>query len=231
MPSEHDKRYKFLFSHPLFVRRLLESFVKERFVHKLDFSTLEKVDKSFIGEDFKARESDLIWKINYRTSPIYIYLLLEFQSTVDKSMPLRFLRYLIELYQSLHVDTESGNYPAVFPILIYNGDRPWTAPLRSQDLIEDTIPAEYIPNFQYYPVIENEIPRQSLLKIKNALSAVFYAENTSPDELKKELDTFFSILENENIEAVRILVLWLNNYLWAPLKTWYFFHSQGGKIL
>ncbi|WP_319562674.1 Rpn family recombination-promoting nuclease/putative transposase [Marispirochaeta sp.] len=171
-------------------------------------------DRSSVTEDFKARESDLIWKITYKKSPIYIYLLLEFQSTVDKSMPLRFLRYITEFYQSLYVQTESGKYPAVFPILIYNGDDRWTAPVKSQDLIEDSIPAGYIPAFQYYPIIENEIPQQSLLKIKNALSAVFYAENSSPEELRKKLDTFFGILEGENIEAVKTLVHWLNDYLY-----------------
>ena len=129
-------------------------------------------------------------------------------------MPLRFLRYITEFYQSLHTLTESGKFPAVFPILIYNGDDRWTAPLTSQDLIEESIPSGYIPAFHYYPVIENEIPRQSLLKIKNALSAVLYAENSSPDVLKKELDTFFSILEGENIEAVKTLIHWLNNYLY-----------------
>ena len=39
--------------------------MKERFVHKLDFFTLEKVDKGFVTEDSKTRESDPIRKITY----------------------------------------------------------------------------------------------------------------------------------------------------------------------
>jgi predicted transposase/invertase (TIGR01784 family) len=127
-------------------------------------------------------------------------------------MPLRFLRYITEFYQSFHQTTESGRFPAVFPILIYNGDRRWTAPLNSQDLIEQSIPEKYIPSFQYYPVIENQIPKQSLAKIKNALSAVFYAENSSPEELEAEIDIFLSIITEEKLEAVQLLVQWLNNF-------------------
>ncbi|WP_020612171.1 Rpn family recombination-promoting nuclease/putative transposase [Sediminispirochaeta bajacaliforniensis] len=212
MAGEHDTRYKFLFSHPIFVQRLMEAFVKERFVRKLDFDSLERVDKSFITDDFKTRESDIIWKINYTDKPLYLFLLIEFQSTVDHSMPLRFLRYITEFYQSFHQTTDSGRFPAVFPILIYNGDRRWTASFNSRDLIEQSIPEKYIPSFQYYPVIENQIPKQSLAKIKNALSAVFYAENSSPEELEAEIDIFLSIITEEKLEAVQLLVQWLNNF-------------------
>jgi len=71
MAGEHDTRYKFLFSHPIFVQRLMESFVRERFVRKLDFDSLSRIDKSFVTEDFKTRESDIIWKINYTDKPLY----------------------------------------------------------------------------------------------------------------------------------------------------------------
>jgi predicted transposase/invertase (TIGR01784 family) len=52
MPQDHDRRYKYLFSHAGFVRRLLEGFVDEAFVADLDFETLERVDGEFIDADF-----------------------------------------------------------------------------------------------------------------------------------------------------------------------------------
>jgi hypothetical protein len=60
MPDFHDKRYRYLFSHPLFVQRLLTSFVDQPFVQHLDFSTLERVNASFVSPDFERRESDII---------------------------------------------------------------------------------------------------------------------------------------------------------------------------
>ena len=53
--AEDDSRYKMLFSHPLFVQRLLESFVQEPFTAGLDYSTLERVNASFVGEEFARR--------------------------------------------------------------------------------------------------------------------------------------------------------------------------------
>ena len=63
MPVNHDARYKRFFSNPILLRELLESFVNEAFIHDLDFSTLKRVDKSYVTEAFRERESDLIHEV------------------------------------------------------------------------------------------------------------------------------------------------------------------------
>jgi hypothetical protein len=115
MTSGHDKRYKKLFSHPGFMKRLLTFFVKEEFVEDLDLSSLRRVDTSFVTEDFREKESDIIYTVKFLDQDLYIFLLLEFQSTVDKTMPIRFVRYITELYESYQGTNASGKFPAVFP--------------------------------------------------------------------------------------------------------------------
>ena len=61
MSSEHDKRYKKLFSNTKILRELLETFVKEEFVNRLDFSTLTALNKSFVTSKYKTKECDLIF--------------------------------------------------------------------------------------------------------------------------------------------------------------------------
>ena len=110
---DHDRRYRYLFSHPGFVERLLTSFVDERFVDELDFSTLERVNASFVSEEFARREADVIWKLSFRGRPVYLFLLIEFQSSVDRWMALRFLRYVAEFYQSLVAEGQTPPLPSV----------------------------------------------------------------------------------------------------------------------
>ncbi|GKW50433.1 Rpn family recombination-promoting nuclease/putative transposase [Halomonas sp. NCCP-2165] len=43
MANHHDNSYKLLFSHPQMVKDLLQGFVKEAWVERLDFSTLQKI--------------------------------------------------------------------------------------------------------------------------------------------------------------------------------------------
>jgi len=115
------------------------------------------VDKSFVSDEFLKRESDIIYRVKMQEKDIYIYVLVEFQSTVDKTIPVRMLLYILQLYDQLIRSSQKGKLPAIFPILLYNGSKEWTIPYNIQGLIESSIPAKYIPSFQYYPVIENRI--------------------------------------------------------------------------
>ncbi|WP_135554378.1 Rpn family recombination-promoting nuclease/putative transposase [Paenibacillus cymbidii] len=64
---------------------------------------------------------------------IIFYLLMEFQSTVDMEMPYRLLLYQVEIWRYYLRNREekgpghSFALPAIVPIVLYNGERPWTA--------------------------------------------------------------------------------------------------------
>ena len=211
--DDHDRRYKYLFSHPGFVEGLLTSFVDEPFVRELDFSTLKRVNASFVSEEFARREADVIWKLAFRGRPIYLFLLIEFQSSVDQWMALRFLRYLAEFYQSLVAEGQTAPLPAVFPLLLYSGEPTWTAPRSVGELIQPEIPDAFIPQLAYYPILVNEIPEATLFRVRNAVSAVFYVENTDPEKLSETLDELMAILSDEAPEQFAVFGRWISNYL------------------
>jgi predicted transposase/invertase (TIGR01784 family) len=101
MPPTHDPSYKQIFSHPQMVRDLLRGFVKEDWVQDLDYDSLERVSGQYVSDDLRAREDDIVWRIRQRGQWIYIYLLLEFQSSVDPHMAVRLMTYLGLLYRDL----------------------------------------------------------------------------------------------------------------------------------
>jgi predicted transposase/invertase (TIGR01784 family) len=214
MANRHDARYKRFFSNPILLRELLVSFVPEDFVSELDFSTLRRVDKSFVTEEYRERESDLIHEVHYRDSIVYIFLLIEFQRNVDRLMALRFLRYICEFYQSLKLE-KNQKLPAVFPLLLYSGTRHWTAPLSIQDLIDDRgkIPGHYVPHFEYCVVDENRYSREVLMSVSNTVAALFLAEKTPGDRLSDIDRMLYTLVEGEESGAVRELLLWLRAVL------------------
>ena len=213
MKNFHDVGYKKLFSNPVYLEQLLTCFVEEDFIQELDFSTLERLDKSFITEEFKEKESDLIYKINFKEKPIYIFLLLEFQSTVDPYMALRFLRYICEFYQSFITDKKVKKLPAVFPLLLYNGEARWTAPQNINELIETSISSKYIPNFKYYKIAENEFSKEFLEHIHNAVSAIFYLENSDHETIIENIDKLRDYIKNEPNHVIDLFSNWLGHYI------------------
>ncbi len=167
-----------------------------------------------VTKRFKEKESDLIYSVNYKDSPMFIFLMTEFQSTVDKTMPLRFLRYIAEFYENLDRGSQQKHrLPPVLPILLYTGNARWTAPPNFQTMVEQSIPSKYIPHFEYFPILVNEIPAETLYNMKNAVSAVFYFENSRAEDLIATIDALFEIVKNEDNEVFKEFRLWFNDCL------------------
>lgn len=153
--NTHDSAYKLIFSHPKMVEDLLRGFVHEVWVGQLDYATLEKVGGSYVSDDLRSREDDIIWRVRTTGGWLYIYLLIEFQSRCDPWMALRVMVYTGLLYQDLVKNGAvgvAGKLPPVFPVVIYNGDGQWTAARDIAQLIEPLPPslAAYRPSHRYF---------------------------------------------------------------------------------
>ena len=205
----HDSGYKKLFSNRTIFRQLLETFVNQEWVHSLDFDKCEPLNKSFISEHYKETESDLIYKVQFHNREVYIYILIEFQSTVDPFMALRVLNYITNFYMDFLVNnTGVKKLPAVFPIVLYNGGPAWTAPVNLSALIEQPPPlGTFGLDFQYFLIAENQYSQEALLKIRNIVSTLFLAESHYDLEvLETELINLFS--SEGDKQAVSLFLNW-----------------------
>ena len=122
----YDAAYKLLFSFPEMVRDLLAGFVSDEWVAELDLSTLERWPASQVGDTLRERHQDRVWRVRYRDRWLYVLVLLEFQSTVDRTMAVRVLAYTALLYQDL-LRTSPDPLPPVLPIVLHHGPGRWTA--------------------------------------------------------------------------------------------------------
>ena len=193
---------------------LVQNFVKEEFVKRIDFDNVELVDKSFVNDEMMKRESDVIYKLKIDGKDTYVYILIEFQSTVDKSIPVRMLLYILQFYDQLMRNTKKGKLPNIFPLMLYNGKKKWTVPDNVRDLIDNNIPEKYKPSFNYYKILINEVSDKVLNKLHNAISAVMILEK-SPEkgDLKEKLDQIIECLKNEKILDINIFSKWLRMML------------------
>ena len=205
----HDRSYKRLFSHPRLFRQLLEHFVDEPWVKNLDFEQCKKIDKSFISAHYKSTESDLLYQVQIQGQEAYIYILLEFQSTVTWFMAVRFLHYLSSFWLDYAENQpKQKQLPAVFPLLLYSGEDKWTAPTDLTQLLEQPdLFEKYTPQFHYFKIAENEYSRAQLLQISNLVSTLFLAETQYDLELlQTELLKLFD--REVDKEAISLLLNW-----------------------
>jgi len=213
---DHDHSYKALFSHAEMVADLLRGFVREDWVNELDFSTLEKVSGSYISDDLREREDDIIWRIRWGKDWLYVYLLLEFQSTVDWFMAVRIMTYVGLLYQDL-IRSESihkgEQLPPVLPVVLYNGDNRWQAPVDISELIIP-IPGgleRYRPQLHYLLLDEGSYHDHELASLRNLTAALFRLENSrTPEDVQQVLQALIAWLQSPQQSGLRrTFTVWL----------------------
>lgn len=223
--DDHDASYRLLFSHPQMVRDLLLGFVPGDWVRTLDFDSLEKMNGSYVTDDLRSRHADTIWRIRWGGDWLYIYLLLEFQSTVDRFMPVRILSYTSLLYQDLIKQRalgKDGRLPPVLPIVLYNGEPRWHAPTRLADLVQ-RCPAGlegFQPNQAFLLLDEGAFDPDALSPLHNLVAALFRLEHRrSLDEVTEVLALLIDWLGAPEQDGLRRgFVEWLRRRLrhWVP---------------
>lgn len=209
MKDVHDRGYTKLFSNLEIFRELITTFVHEPWVNDLDFSKCELVKDSFLSKRYKKTFTDLLYKIKLRGHDLYIVILLEFKAVPDRFTALQILGYVVDFYRHL-LDSQkrAKKLPPVFPIMLYNGKRRWTAPVNLSGLIEgEHLPGKKMLHFEYFPIIENAFGKNELLKIGNIVSTLFLAEtHYDLSLLERELSRLFK--KPRDHKAASLLLNW-----------------------
>ncbi len=225
--NHHDTGYKELFSYPEFVQQLIEGFAPAEIAELMDFSSLTNHSGNYITPLFEEKFEDVVWsvEITWRgiTQRVFLYILLEFQSTVDGTMPIRLMHYVACFYDHLlktRVTTPAKGLPPVLPIVLYNGSERWTARQDVYDMVQPEPPSFlriYQPHLRYYLIDEGRYTDHELTERQSPLSGVFGIENASTDRqaLQQAVDRVVAIIQNDphkdRIDA--IITRWLKRHL------------------
>ncbi|VUS89022.1 Rpn family recombination-promoting nuclease/putative transposase [Klebsiella spallanzanii] len=118
--SPHDAVFKHILSHWATARDFLLIHLPEHLRMLCDLRTLQLESGSFIEEDLRASHSDILYSLKTQTGEGYIYVLIEHQSSPDRHMAFRLMRYAIAVMQR-HLDKGHHQLPLVIPLLFYHG--------------------------------------------------------------------------------------------------------------
>ena len=97
-----DSLYHRLFSDPVMIEQLVRGFLPAGIAALLDFTRLERVNAKFHAARGDRREGDVIWRVpTLAGEMVHIYLMLEFQATPERFMPVRVQVYSGLLWQQI----------------------------------------------------------------------------------------------------------------------------------
>ena len=125
----YDAAWKQFFALSIMVEHLLRGFAGQ-VAELLDFATMRDVAGEWV-QDGRRRRSDAVWRVDYRDgSDRSLVVMLEFQSTVDRSMARRVLHIVGMAYEKLrrNQQLDPDGRLRVLCFVIHSGGRAWTAP-------------------------------------------------------------------------------------------------------
>ena len=238
----HDAAYKLLYSHNRMVADLLRGFLPGGAWPGFDFDTLEPLPASYVGRGFAQREGDLMWRLRARAAPdegwVYVLVLLEFQSGIDRQMALRVLTYTGLAWEGLlRTGKESGNdkrpgtpLPPVIPFVIYNGNPLWTAPLDVSELVAPAARdlARLQPSNQYVlldmqRVESGSVPGDNAVALQVALEQAMLEESAMP--IWRRVETVLAGPEHDGLRQA--FAAWLR---WSWTKDYGVFADGDGAL-
>ena len=219
MNTDHDSGYKLLFSHPEMVRDLLRDWVPGEWIAEADFSTLERVNGSYVADNQKQRHDDMVWRLRLKDRWLWVYLVLEFQSEPDEWMALRMLVYLGLLSQDLvkRGELAEGRLPPILPLVLYNGLPPWRAATDAADLFASAPRGleAFRPRLAYHLIDEARLQLHPAASVRTAVEALFRLEHgRTPDDLRRVIQALDALLRDPDQAGIRrAFTVWIKSLL------------------
>ncbi len=197
----HDRSIRWLLEEREFVRGLID-LIDDSIVAHLEFEKLTHINRSYIPDNLREQESDIVFTVPFRsgeqTEELLIYILIEHQSTVDVTMASRILFYMTQIWDTQRRQWDSKNLPKsqwryrpVIPIVLYTGEQKWTVPPSLGELMDPPdMFSRFVPKFDILFLSVKETDAAELTRTDHPIGWLFTVlqkEHTNKDEISKAL--------------------------------------------
>lgn len=143
----HDKLVKRLLSNPETAKEILELYLPQDVLAMVNLNNLSLQRDSFIDDEHRAFAVDLLFKTTFQEEDGYLWVLLEHQRKDDPWLPVRIFKYMAIIWDHLRKTSKNHKIPLVYPLIIYNGSRPYSHSLTLKDMIEPEASRSLFENF------------------------------------------------------------------------------------
>jgi hypothetical protein len=138
-------------------RSLFQNYLPRAFIASARWNTLELVRARYIDGELRSHYPDLLYKVEIEGQFAFIYVLFEHKSYVAPLAPWQLLRQKVHIWHDWLSQPENANatrLPLILPLVLYHGERGWSAPRNFAELIEipsalKTELAPHIPAFDH----------------------------------------------------------------------------------
>ncbi len=177
-----DSSSKIIFDDSVLCAQFMKDYVDILKDVEIEPEQIEDVSNRYVPLIAEERNCDTVKKVSIPNKlPFYFISLIEHKTQVDYNVGMQMFRYIYQIWEDYEKEMETKHkgisktkdfqYPPVIPIVYYEGDNKWTAPMEFKEKIAmQEIFGNMIPNFTYQLVCLKEFTNQELLDKGDAIS-------------------------------------------------------------
>ena len=197
---EHaDQGAKIVFGDSTMCAQFLDGYIPIECLKGLKPEQIEDMSERFVSMWDSERDSDVVKKIHLsEDSDVYLIAIIEHQSKVDYTTPMKLLRYMLMIWTDYEKEMEkqkSGitkvkdfQYPPILPLIYFEGTGKWTAATNLMERIAlSDIFKDYIPDFRYEVVRVHDYTDDEIISKGNELSVIMLINKLKNSEDIKKL--------------------------------------------
>lgn len=140
IPQPHDGLIRYTFGQPENAASLFQAHLLPELVETLDWKALRLESGSYVSEELRQTESDLLYSVpalDEGEDDLLLYLLFEHQSTSDDALRLRLLSYKVEIWRRHKVERDGQTVlPLVLPIVFAQVAGGWSSSVQFADMLK-----------------------------------------------------------------------------------------------
>ncbi|EJR7830525.1 TPA: Rpn family recombination-promoting nuclease/putative transposase [Salmonella enterica] len=211
-PTPHDAAFKAIMSRPEAVRDFMDIHLPAELRALCDFSTLKLENTSFVEDELRGYYSDLIWSLRTtKGGDGYIHLLVEHQSSPDRHMGFRLMRYAVAAMQK-HLEAGHKKLPLVIPVLYYAGKRsPYPYPVNWLKEFDDPELAAQLYSNDFPLVDVTVIPDEEIMKHRHIAALTWLQKHVRARDKPDDVERLAILFQSEYTDGQTLTIL--VNYL------------------
>lgn len=209
--SPHDAVFKTFLSRVETARDFMILHLPPELIKLCRLETLRLESGSFIEDDLRPYYNDILYSLQTTTGRGYIHVLIEHQSSPDKHMAFRLMRYAIAAMQR-HLDAGHKTLPLVIPLLFYQGRRspyPWS--LNWLDDFSEPDAARQLYNHPFPLVDITIIPDEEIMQHRSMAALTLVQKHIRRRDLAQLQDKLAKLIIMGHMSGQQMTVL--VNYL------------------
>lgn len=216
-----DSSSKLIFGDDILCSQFFRDYGDLEILRHIQPEDIEDVSERYVPLFSTERESDTVKKVNISkylpleqsrnelNLPLYIISLVEHKTKVEYNVGMQILRYMIYIWEDYEKEMAKQHpgisnrkdfrYPPILPIVYYEGNEKWTAPMDiSERILCGEVLERYLPHFQYQLVRLQDYSNEELLGKGDEISlAMLINKIQCPEDM-----TAFANIPGERVSEI-----------------------------